>query len=201
MIQVFAEIVCPFTHVGLRRLIEARGVRGLDLPLRVRAWPLEFVNGHPSDPDMVAREIEALRENVAPELFQRFDRARLPRTSIPAFGLAAAAYRLSDPVGEAVSVDLRGALFEDGLDVADAEVLDAIARRYDVEALDSHAVLESVRSDWQEGKARGVQGSPHFFIGERDWFCPTLDISESAGQYSVRTNATKLNEFYAAVFP
>jgi hypothetical protein len=51
IIEVFADAGCPFTHVGLRRLVEHRDHAGRDdVVLRVRAWPLELVNGHPLDP-------------------------------------------------------------------------------------------------------------------------------------------------------
>src|SRR5207302_10714663 len=110
-LEVFAEIVCPFTHVSLRRLVDARDTSGADVPVRVRAWPLELINNSPQDPDVLAREIDALRVDIAPELFKGFDPSRLPRTSIPAFGLAAVAYeRQGDAVGEAVSLGLRDAV-------------------------------------------------------------------------------------------
>ena len=49
-IEVFADIWCPFTHVGLRALAEERAHRGrTDVTLWVRAWPLELVNGAPMD--------------------------------------------------------------------------------------------------------------------------------------------------------
>jgi hypothetical protein len=35
-----------------------------------------------------------------------------------------------------------------------------------------------VRADWHEGRRRGVLGSPHFFCGGTDVFCPTLDITK-----------------------
>ena len=92
-IEVFADIVCPFTHVGLRRLVEARDARSAHSTIRVRAWPLEWVNGRPFDAEVVGHEIEALRSDVAPEMFAGFDAAHFPRTSMPAFGLVAAAYR------------------------------------------------------------------------------------------------------------
>ena len=38
--------------------------------------------------------------------------------------------------------------------------------------------MKSSRSDWERGKAHGVQGSPHFFAGDHDWFCPTLLIRQ-----------------------
>jgi predicted DsbA family dithiol-disulfide isomerase len=37
-VEVFADILCPFTHVGLHTLIDRRAERGLDEPhLRIRA--------------------------------------------------------------------------------------------------------------------------------------------------------------------
>ena len=95
-IEVYAEVGCPFTHVGLHRLLQQRDARGSDVRVRVRAWPLEWVNNRPLDPGFVAREVDALRETVAPDLFYGFDPATFPATSIPAFGLAAAAYSLDD---------------------------------------------------------------------------------------------------------
>ena len=45
-IEVFADVLCPFTHVGLRAVAEQRARAGRDdVVIRVRAWPLELVNG------------------------------------------------------------------------------------------------------------------------------------------------------------
>ena len=71
-VEVFAEVACPFTHVGLRRFVAERAAGGAARPLVVRAWPLEWVNGHPLDAHHVRAEIDALRETVAPELFAGF---------------------------------------------------------------------------------------------------------------------------------
>lgn len=84
MIEVFADVVCPFTHVGLRRLVERRHELGSSAVLRVRAWPLELVNGEPLAADVVAEEVRELREQVAPTCSQvsirrGFRRPRSPR--------------------------------------------------------------------------------------------------------------------------
>ena len=197
-VEVFADIVCPFTHVGLRRLSEARRGQAVPLPVRVRAWPLELINGAAMDPDLAAREIDALRAKVAPGLFGGFDVATFPRTSIPAFGLAAAAYALDDAIGEAVSLAIRDALFEQGSDVSDDEVLRAIGGRFGVEPLSLRAAEAAARADWERGRARAVQGSPHFFVGERGWFCPSLDISHHGEQFEVRVGGDTMRDFYPA---
>ena len=103
-IEVFADIVCPFTHVGLRRLDDQRRERGTHQVAFVRAWPLEWINDAPMAVDLASREVEALRAQVAPDLFAGFDAARFPSTSLPAFGLAAAAYAGSAATGDAVSL-------------------------------------------------------------------------------------------------
>jgi hypothetical protein len=109
VIEVFADVSCPFTHVELRRLVARRAAEGHATPvLVVRAWPLELVNGQPLDPGFVAEEVGALREQVAPDLFAGFDPAAFPVTSIPALALAHAAYAVDAPTGERCpSLDIR----------------------------------------------------------------------------------------------
>jgi hypothetical protein len=83
---------------------------------------LELVNDAPLDPVMIGEEIDALRAQVAPDLFSGFDRRRFPASSLPGLMLTATAYQHSLPAGERVSLALRHALFEDGLDIADGGV-------------------------------------------------------------------------------
>ena len=173
---MFADIWCPFAHVGLRRVVERRQ-RGTvaDFLVLVRAWPLELVNGEPLDPETTARHVRELRDQVAPDLFGRFDPAHFPATTLPALALAHAAYQHDPSTGEAVSLALRHALFEEGLDISRPEILEDVARRSGVPA--GHDVgIQDVLDEWHEGVERGVKGSPHFFCREADAFCPSLDI-------------------------
>lgn len=199
-IEVYADIVCPFTHVGLRRLRQAREARDSHTAVRVRAWPLELINGAPLAAEVVAREVDGLRGQIAPELFAGFDRDAFPSTSLPAFGLAAAAYLVNDAIGEAVSFAVRDALFEEGRDIADPEVVHAIGCRFGITPLDDRAAEAAVRTDWERGKARGVKGSPHFFVAGRDWFCPSLEIHHEHGRYDIGLDLDTLHEFYATAF-
>ncbi|MEE9244490.1 MAG: DsbA family protein [Mycobacterium sp.] len=179
-VEVFADVVCPFTHVGLRTLVDRRGNRGLTEPrLRIRAWPLELINGKPLDSHHVGAEILALRASVCPDLFAGFSVDTFPGTSMAAFALRAAADRVGDPVLiEEVGMALRSALFEEGLDIGRSEVVEPIAGRFGLEPLDAETTSAAVHADWDEGRARGVMGSPHFFTGDGgSWFCPGLDIS------------------------
>jgi hypothetical protein len=79
--EVFADVRCPFTHVGLRRLVEHRNRTGADITLWVRAWPLELVNAAPLDDQLIAHEVVELRRQVAPELFDGFRASRFPAGS------------------------------------------------------------------------------------------------------------------------
>ncbi len=191
IIEVFADVACPFTHVGLRRFVERRAqVGATGVVLRIHAWPLELVNGTPLDPHHIAAEVEAIRAQVAPDLFAGFDPAAFPATSIPAFRLAAAAYARDDATGEAVSLAIRDALFEHGQDISRPEVLAAIADRYGVgEAADESCVHD----DWADGRARGVIGSPHFFTGAQGQFCPLLHITRVDGGWHVTQDLSVLD--------
>jgi predicted DsbA family dithiol-disulfide isomerase len=194
-VDVFADVVCPFTHVGLRRFMARRAQLGTEAPrLHVRAWPLELVNGAPFDPAYVAHHVDELRRQVSPELFAGFTPEAVPRTSMPAFELVAQAYTVDDATGEAVSLAVRTALFEDGLDVTDPAVLATIGDAHGVGTPGGEARAR-VAADFEEGQRRGVQGSPEFFLGTRGYFCPGLDI-ERIGDDLVIAPATERFEAF-----
>lgn len=199
-IEVFADIGCPFAYVGIKRLVEYRDRLGRnDFPIRVRAWPLEVVNNKPWDREFVAEEIEVIRAAVAPELFTNFDATVFPTSFMPALALAAAANRVSDPIGEAVSLDLRTLLFEQGADLGDIDVLRSVAGRFGVtfDPSDTSDVL----ADHGEGMSRGVIGSPHFFTSTGSWFCPALTVGrDEQGDLQVTTNPEKFERFMEECF-
>lgn len=200
VIEVFADVGCPFTHVGLRRLVSAREAAGRDdVVLRVRAWPLEIVNGQPLDAHFIAEEVEEIREQVAPDLFAGFSEAAFPATSLPALALAAAADAVDVQVGERVSLALRSLLFEDGVDVADEVVLREVA---EANGVDWGDVDEGrVRAEHAAGVERGVVGSPHFFTPAGDWFCPVLEISRNeAGHLDISAGGEAYDRFMSACF-
>jgi len=200
VVEVFADVACPFTHVGLHRIQAYRDQHGKSEPiLRVRAWPLVLVNGTALDGPSLRPKVDALRAEVAPDLFVGFDEHRFPTTTFPAMAAEAAAYRQSLEVGERFSLAVRDALFEDGLDVSDEEVLARVRR--------SHGVPEPSDDDryavWQDfarGRRRGVSGSPHFFTATGDFFCPALDIAHGEDGYHVSFDSDGFDTFAAAVF-
>ena len=170
-----------------------------DVVVWVRAWPLELVNGEPLGADLVAEEIQALRESVAPDLFAGFNRERFPSTSLPALTLAASAYRRDIRTGEQVSLALRTALFEEGRDIGDPAELAAIAHAVAMEHPGAEG-KQAIQDDWQEGRRRGVVGSPHFFVDNRGFFCPALAISRVGDRLRIATDRDGFAAFLATVF-
>jgi hypothetical protein len=200
VIEVFADVACPFTHVGLRRLVEQRAALDRhDVELLVRAWPLELVNGKPLDPAFIYEEVVDIRDQVAPDLFTHYREDALPSSSMPALALTAAAYRHDTATGERVALRLRELLFDEGIDIARPPVLEAVAAEHGVAPpFDDPA---PVIADHAQGVERGVIGSPHFFTGGNGFFCPSLDVSRDAeGSLHVAFDSTAFKAFVATCF-
>jgi predicted DsbA family dithiol-disulfide isomerase len=177
LVEVYAEVTCPFAHYSLRRFRERRRLAGAEhVRLRVRAWPLELVNGEPLAADTVAGEIADLRAQVAPDLFSGFSPLNMPASTIAVLGTATLAYAGGVEVGEAFSFAVRDALFEEGRPIGDPDVLADVAGEHGVEVPDEAAARAAVEADLEEGRRQGVVGSPHFVVDGTPFFCPTLDI-------------------------
>ncbi len=174
-LEVFADVTCPFTHVGLHVVTSQLGELSEPTAVVVRAWPLEWVNGEPLDGDGVAAKIEALTEQLDLELFTGFRADRWPTTSIAALNLADSAYAVDVNLGLTISLQLRDLLFEQGQDIADPAVLDELATAHGLTPPMSDPA-DGVSADFAEGRRRGVRGSPDFWIDGDDFFCPTLEI-------------------------
>lgn len=197
-IEVYADIACPFTHVGLRRFVARRAELGReDVRLIVRSWPLEIVNGAPMDPAFIAEEVDEIRGQLGDDVFVGFREDAFPATSMPALALAAAAYEESVELGERVSLEVRDLLFEQGVDIADPATLSRLADRFGIKAdlIDD----QRVRADHAAGLKRGVVGSPHFFTPAGDYFCPALDVSrDDQGNLVVTADPESFDRFVVA---
>lgn len=203
-VEVFADIGCPFTHVGLRRLLNAAEAKGVEVALACRAWPLELVNGRPMDPERVAAQVQAIRSQVAPDLFTGFDPdafpATFPNSTLPSLALVAAAAARSAAQSTQLALRLRWLLFEEAADLDDPAVLTGAAAEAGLEGDLDALVAEGrmgVEADWAEGRERGVVGSPHFFVGDAGYFCPALDISRGDDGLSIRPSPDRFDAFLA----
>ena len=112
-----------------------------------------------------------------------------------ALALVALAYGLDDRLGERASFGVRHALFERGEDIADPAVLQRLADDLGL-GLPDDADHARVLADYEEGKQRGVKGSPHYFGPGGDAFCPSLQISRDADeQFVIVPDRQRLGEF------
>lgn len=192
VLEVFADIWCPFAYVGLRVVRTRRDLHSPATAIRVRAWPLELVDGVPMDPAATAQHVEDLKDQLGLALFRGFDPERFPTTTLPALALVAAAERAGG--GEEASFRVRDALWEEGRDIGDEGVVAALAREFGVTV--TEADRATVLDDWSEGQQRGVQGSPHLFCGTRNEFCPGLSVGhDDAGQLQISPDPQRLEAF------
>ena len=199
VIEVFADLWCPFTHVGLRAVVDERHRLGRDdVVLRVRPWPLELVNGEPMSFAKTKEHAEDLVAQVSPGLFTGLAESTFPSSTLEALAMVEAAYRHDARLGERVSLGLRDALFEEGCDLSDPGELARCGARLAAPPV-SDADRAAVRAALDEGRARGVQGSPHFFCGDTDSFCPALEIRRDAeGALHVDRSQDALRAFVGA---
>lgn len=198
-IEVFADITCPFTHVGLKRVIEH--VAAMDRPASVwvRSWPLEWVNGVGLDAGAVAEKATALTRELGVDDFDGFDAEQWPSSTLPALELAAAAYEVDKAVGLQVSLELRRAQFERGQNVGDPAVLEAIGAAHGGLRISDRS-RAAVQNDYDEGKRRGVAGSPHFWVDDDDFFCPALNLGhDDAGHLTAHFDPVGLANFFARI--
>ena len=200
-IEVFAEITCPFAYVGLEHVVAH--IAELDAPIDVivRAWPLEWVNGTGLAFDGVETKAAALCEQLDVDRFAGLRPGHWPSTTIPAHALAAAAYGIHPATGLAVSMALRTALFELGADIGEPATLAEIAGAHGVGFdADVPADERAVRADFERGTQRGVTGSPHFFVGDDNFFCPALDLTRDADDHLIaRFDPDGLGRFLACL--
>jgi predicted DsbA family dithiol-disulfide isomerase len=196
-VEVYADLWCPFAYVGLVAALDVRDRRAPSSAIAMRAWPLELVNGTPLDPETTAAHIDDLRSQVAQRLFGGFNADHFPTSSLDALSLVAHASARDLAKGEALAMELRTMLFEEGLDISDDVVLAEVATSHDLapELMKDHDLVEE---QWHEGVARGVKGSPHFFAGTSNLFCPLLDIErDEAGHLHIETQVEELEGFLA----
>jgi len=198
-VEVYADITCPFTHVGLKRVVQHVNDMSEPAEVIVRAWPLEWVNGTPLDVEAVLVKGAALTEQLGVDDFSGLRADAWPSTTIPALNLAASAYERDAATGLAVSLELRAALFERGEDVGDPDVLARIATAHRLPMPGSEADA-SIRADYDGGRERGVKGSPHFYVADDEFFCPALDLGHDAdGHLTARFDANMLADFFARI--
>ncbi len=110
---------------------------------------------------------------------------------MPALAWEAAANAVDPQIGEQFSASVRTAVFEDGVDISNHQALTDLAADLPIDAPDDEQVL----LDWEAGKELGVKGSPHFFVDDTDFFCPSMQITRGDGQLDIEFDNAGFSEF------
>jgi predicted DsbA family dithiol-disulfide isomerase len=169
VLTVFSDLHCPWAYVFSIRLRRARA--GADQPpVAWRCWPLELVNRRGTPWETLSQEIPVLSQ-LEPDHFAPPRRETWPSTLLPAMealqvagelGGAQAADRFDELARRAFFLERRDLSIRPTLlDLAAEAGLDREAFQ---DAFDGGGHRRSVVADWQEGRRRGVEGSPHAFL-------------------------------------
>jgi predicted DsbA family dithiol-disulfide isomerase len=169
VLTVFSDLHCPWAYVFSIRLRRARDGAG-GLPVAWRCWPLELVNERGTPWATLSQEVPVLTQ-LEPDHFAPPKRETWPSTLLPAME----ALKVAGELGGAEAADrfdeaARRAFFLDNRDLsirptlADVAAEAGLDRAAFLDAFDGGGHRRAVVADWQEGRRRGVEGSPHAFL-------------------------------------
>jgi len=176
-IVVYADITCPWAHLAVHRLHEARRKLGLEDELRfdIRSFPLELFNETPTPKKTLDAEISVaggLDPSAGWQMWQRPE-SEYPVTSLPALEAVQAAKEQSLLASEQLDRRLRRGFFAESrvislrheiLDLAgDCDALDVDAL---TAALDSGTARAAVMEQKEFAEGNAVKGSPHVFLAD-----------------------------------
>ena len=176
-IAVWSDLHCPWAHVAVWRLWEARRRLGLEGRVRFdhRVFPLELFNSEPTPFATLAAEIPVCGA-LAPRAGWQIWQAPLtdwPVTTLLPMEAVQAAKEQSLSASEELDRGLRAAFFAQSrcislrhviVEVAnDCELVDVAAL---IDALDRGRARPRIAGDWQEAQRGGVRGSPHLFFAD-----------------------------------
>ena len=193
MLTVFSDLHCPWAYVFSIRLRRVRAGVGQP-PVAWRCWPLELVNERGTPWDSLSQEIPVLTQlepdHFAPPRRETWPSTLLPAMEAlkvaGELGGPQAADRFDEVARRAFFLDRRDLSIRPTLlDLAAGAGLDRVDRAgravgsaadhelariagLDREAFqvafDGGGHRRGVIADWQEGRRRGVEGSPHAFL-------------------------------------
>jgi len=174
-VVVYGDIACPWSHLCVHGLRQARGRLGLDeqVDLDLRSFPLELFNGRPTPKRTLDAEVPvvgALDPSAGWQMWQRPD-FEYPVTTLPALEAVQAAKEQGLRASEELGRSLRYAFFAESRTVSLLPVILDVAKGCD--AVDADALATVL----DEGRARaavieqrdtaeriGVKGSPHVYL-------------------------------------
>lgn len=162
----WGEYYCPWTYVAVARLRAVTPALQGRATLRLRAFPLELIDGHSAPRDVLAQEwwLAALQEPLAD--FAHHTGEDWPTTTLPAFEAAWCADRQGEEIAADFDMRVRRAFFAEGRNIGRRDVMMEIAREAGLDLprfeRDFHgeearaAVLEEARLGREQYRVRGT---------------------------------------------
>ena len=187
-ITLFADIGCPWAHLAVYRLHEARRRLEVEdeLSFDVRAFPLEIFNEQPTPALVLATEIPVVGALGPDAGWAQWDASpyAYPVTTIPAMEAVYAAKEQGLGLSDRLDRRLRIAMFKESRCVSvESEILRLAG---EVDGLDVGRLRTALRdgccrqqlfSDVEIGRTDEVKGSPHVFLPDgRSFHNPGIEM-------------------------
>lgn len=174
-IAIWSDPTCPWSHVAVWRLWDARRRLGLEERVRFdhRAFPLELFNNEPTPYPMISAQA-GVCASLAPRAGWKAWQAPMsewPVTTLLPMEAVQAAKEQSLAASEELDRALRVAFFAESRCISLRHVILEVASGCDgvevaalADALDSGRARRQVIDDWLAATREGVRGSPHLFL-------------------------------------
>ena len=169
-LEFWADYICPWAYVARVRIDPLIKEYKNSVKLEIKALPLEWVNGVPTSRESLEAEwwVAAVHDRRA--VFGLYRDNTFPNTAIPVFRAGKAV--LSQSYDKFLEFDLqvRRALFQDGMDISKVDVLLSIASRVGLDLdrfrkyMDSEESLEAVKQDYEQGREKLDPQGSHSFV-------------------------------------
>ena len=176
-IVVFSDIGCPWAHVAVWRLHDARRRLGLDdrVAFDHRVFPLELFNSQPTPRDELAVEWEACASLASRAGWQAWSAPdwAWPATMLPPMEAVQAAKEQGLAASEQLDRGLRRAFWGESRCVSLRHVIMEVAAECDgldlealAEAFDSGRARSALFTQYEVARSDAVDGSPHLFLAD-----------------------------------
>lgn len=190
-IVVYADIACPWAHLAVYRLHEARSKLDLEdeVLFDVRCFPLELFNERPTPKKTLDAESRVLASLDPAAGWQEWCRPEheYPVTSIPALEAVQAAKEQGLRASEQLDRRLRVGFFGDSRVISMRHEILAMAAECDAvdidglaDAFDAGRARPAVMEQKKIAEGDDVKGSPHLFLADgTDAHNPGIDMEWS----------------------
>jgi predicted DsbA family dithiol-disulfide isomerase len=187
-VVVYSDIGCPWAHIAVARLHDARERLGLvdDVRFDHRAFPLEVANGRGTPWRILNAEtpVTAVAEPRAGWQVWQAEPWEWPVSTLLALEAVQAAKEQSLRASETIDRALRRAFFAESRCITLRSVVLDVARECDVldvdaleSALDEGRFRKSVMQQWRAADDGEPQGSPHVFLPDgTDMLNPGIEM-------------------------